>query len=72
MFHMYCIVLVIQAPTPWFDILTSPAVWGAIVVQFSSNYGFYVLLTTMPTYFKQAVGFDIKKVNPDSYDTSSM
>ncbi|XP_019853503.1 PREDICTED: sialin-like [Amphimedon queenslandica] len=52
---------IVKVPTPWFDILTSPAVWGTIVVQFSSNYGFYVLLTTMPTYFKQAVGFDIKK-----------
>ena len=50
-------------PTPWLQICTSPGVWAVMVTHFCGNYGFYVLLTTMPTYFKQVLRFDLGKVN---------
>ena len=42
-------------PTPWLAILTSPAVWGVVIAHTSNNWGFYTLLTLMPTYFEQAL-----------------
>lgn len=44
-----------QVPIPWLHILTSPAVWAIIIAHFCNNWGFYTLLTCMPTYFKQAL-----------------
>ncbi|XP_064383500.1 sialin-like [Halichondria panicea] len=40
---------------PWLKIFTSPAVWAITVAHFCNNWGFYTLLTCIPTYFKQAV-----------------
>ena len=42
--------------TPWFSILTSPPVWGIMVVYFCTNWGFYTLLTCIPTFIKQTLG----------------
>ena len=44
-----------QHPTPWLKILTSPAVWAIVIAHTCSNWGFYTLLTCMPTYFAQAL-----------------
>ena len=44
-----------QIPTPWLQILISPAVWAIIIAHFCNNWGFYTLLTCMPTYFKQVM-----------------
>lgn len=44
-----------QLPTPWRHIFQSPAVWAIIIAHFCNNWGFYTLLTCMPTYFKQAL-----------------
>jgi ACS family sodium-dependent inorganic phosphate cotransporter-like MFS transporter 5 len=46
---------------PWKKIFASPAVWAVFVGHFSYNWGLYVLLTSLPTYFKTVFGFDIKK-----------
>lgn len=35
---------------PWKDILTSPAVWAIVASHFSENYGFYTMLTQLPTF----------------------
>lgn len=35
--------------------LLSPAVWAIIIAHFCNNWGFYTLLTCMPTFFKQAL-----------------
>lgn len=44
-----------QHPTPWLKIFTSPAVWAIVIAHTCSNWGFYTLLTCMPTYFAQAL-----------------
>ena len=54
--------MLFQVPTPWLQIFLSPPVWAITVANFCSNFGFYILLTTMPTYFSQALGFDLGKV----------
>jgi len=56
-----------QVKTPWFDILLSPAVWAIIIAHFCNNWGFYTLLTCMPTYLKQAVNLQQLK-SAVSYD----
>jgi len=45
----------LQPPTPWLEMLTSPALWAIIIANFSYGWGSYTLLTCMPTYFKQAL-----------------
>lgn len=37
---------------PWRGILTSKAVWALIVSSFSENWGFYTLLTQLPTFLR--------------------
>lgn len=37
---------------PWKDIFTSPAVWAICAAHFSENWGFYTLLTQLPTFLK--------------------
>jgi ACS family sodium-dependent inorganic phosphate cotransporter len=37
---------------PWGQFLKSPAVWAIIVAHFSENWGFYTLLTQLPTFMK--------------------
>lgn len=49
--------------TPWGDILTSMPVYALIIVHSAQNWGFWMLLTKMPTYMKGVLGFDIKKVS---------
>ncbi len=44
-----------QVPIPWLHLLRSPAVWAIVIAHFCNNWGFYTLLTCMPTYFKQAL-----------------
>ena len=60
--HTYWLYILFQVPVPWLQIFLSPHVWAIIVSYFCSNFGFYVLLTTMPTYFSQALGFSLGKV----------
>ena len=70
---IYCMVVIkllnyaIQVPTPWLQIFLSPPVWGIIIAHFCGNFGYYVLLTTMPTYFSQALGFDLGTVRSVVY-----
>ncbi|XP_022105784.1 sialin-like [Acanthaster planci] len=46
---------------PWFSILTSPCVWAVVIAHFCNNWGFYTLLTNLPTYLKVVLGFDISE-----------
>jgi len=45
---------------PWLDIATSPAVWAITATHVTQNFGFYVLLTELPTYMKNILYFDMK------------
>lgn len=47
--------------TPWLQIARSPAVWAVTIAHFANNWGFYSMLTTMPTYMKKILHFEIAK-----------
>lgn len=49
--------------TPWGDIFTSLPFYSLAIVHSAHNWGFWTLLTEMPTYMKGVLKFDIKKVN---------
>ncbi|KPJ21293.1 Vesicular glutamate transporter 1 [Papilio machaon] len=38
--------------------LTSPPVWAIVVAHFSENWGFYTLLTFLPTFMKDVFKFE--------------
>ncbi|XP_071038084.1 putative inorganic phosphate cotransporter isoform X1 [Parasteatoda tepidariorum] len=46
---------------PWKSILTSPPVWGLVIVHFCQDWGNYTLLTETPLYLSYALHFDIEK-----------
>jgi MFS family permease len=43
---------------PWRHIFTSAPVWAIIVNHFANNWGFYILLTWIPTYMEQELHFN--------------
>jgi ACS family sodium-dependent inorganic phosphate cotransporter len=45
---------------PWKRLLTTPAVWALIINHFCSNWGLYMLLAWLPSYFRRALGFSIE------------
>ena len=45
---------------PWRAIVTSPAVWAITTTHVTQNFGYYVLLTELPTYMKNILHFDMK------------
>ncbi|XP_062375636.1 sialin [Sardina pilchardus] len=46
---------------PWRSILTSLPLWAIVVAHFSYNWTFYTLLTLLPTYMNDILGFSIKQ-----------
>jgi MFS family permease len=46
---------------PWKPILTSMPVWAVIVGSTAANYGFYNLLTCLPTFLSKVLNFDVEK-----------
>ncbi|KAG9350533.1 hypothetical protein JZ751_026899 [Albula glossodonta] len=46
---------------PWSSIFTSLPVWAIVVAHFSYNWTFYTLLTLLPTYMNNILGFSIKE-----------
>ena len=44
---------------PWKSMMTSKPVWAIIVAHFAENWGFYTLLTGMPTFMKDVLGKNI-------------
>lgn len=45
---------------PWKELLSKPAVWALIASHFCHNWGTFILLTWMPTYYNQVLGLDLK------------
>ena len=43
-----------------FSIIKSPAVWAITATHVTQNFGYYVLLTELPTYMKNVLGWDLK------------
>ena len=48
-----------SAQIPWHKILTAAPVWALIANHFCSNWGFYVLLAWLPSYFRTELGLSI-------------
>eukprot|EP00112_Aurelia_sp_Birch-Aquarium-sp1_P023445 Seg699.7 transcript_id=Seg699.7/GoldUCD/mRNA.D3Y31 product="Vesicular glutamate transporter 2" protein_id=Seg699.7/GoldUCD/D3Y31 len=46
---------------PWYQIFTSVPVWAVIVAHMAENWGYYTLLTSLPTYLKLILKFDLQK-----------
>ncbi|XP_034104465.1 putative inorganic phosphate cotransporter isoform X1 [Drosophila nasuta] len=46
--------------TPWLSFFTSPAFLALIIAHSANNWGFWTLLTEIPSYMKNVLGKDIK------------
>ncbi|XP_076245083.1 major facilitator superfamily transporter 9 isoform X1 [Calliopsis andreniformis] len=46
---------------PWKAILTSPPVWAIVAAHFSENWGFYTMLTQLPTFMNDILDFKLDK-----------
>ncbi|PKA59381.1 putative anion transporter 4, chloroplastic [Apostasia shenzhenica] len=44
---------------PWTLILSKPPVWALIISHFCHNWGTFILLTWMPTYYNQVLNFNL-------------
>jgi len=49
-----------RARLPWRAIFSSPAVWAIAIQHATHNYMFYMLLTWLPNYLNQQLGFDVE------------
>ncbi|XP_031343250.1 vesicular glutamate transporter 1-like [Photinus pyralis] len=47
------------AKHPWRSIITSVPVWAIVVAHFTENWGFYTLLTQLPTFMKDTLNFEL-------------
>ncbi|XP_029674847.1 putative inorganic phosphate cotransporter [Formica exsecta] len=47
--------------TPWISVLKSPPVWALLATQCAQSWGFWMLLTEIPSYMASIMRFDIKK-----------
>ncbi|KAK9888181.1 hypothetical protein WA026_000450 [Henosepilachna vigintioctopunctata] len=45
---------------PWKDIFTSLPFWSIVIAHACSNWGWYLILTELPTYMKDVLNLDIK------------
>ena len=48
---------------PFKKIFTSKPFWSVFLMQFGYNWGFYTLLTTLPTYLDQIQHFNLASVS---------
>ncbi|XP_068633394.1 putative inorganic phosphate cotransporter isoform X2 [Battus philenor] len=47
--------------TPWLKIVTCFPFWAAVVAHCGQNWGFFTLMTEMPTYMAKVLGLDLKQ-----------
>ncbi|XP_018906661.2 sialin isoform X2 [Bemisia tabaci] len=48
-----------KVPVPWKNIVTSMPVWAIVCAHFCENWGFYTLLTQLPTFMKDTLNFNL-------------
>ncbi len=48
-----------RPPTPWGRLLRHPAVWAIVVAHFAANWCLYILLSWLPSYFREAQGLSL-------------
>ncbi|XP_031634758.1 vesicular glutamate transporter 2-like [Contarinia nasturtii] len=46
---------------PWTDIFTSKAVYAICVAHFAENWGFYTMLTQLPSFLKDTLGYELEE-----------
>ena len=46
---------------PWRKVFSSWPVYALIAAHFGQNFGFFMLLTELPSYLKEELGFNIKE-----------
>ncbi|XP_044728458.1 putative inorganic phosphate cotransporter isoform X2 [Chrysoperla carnea] len=51
-----------KIPTPWGPIFKSLPMWALTIVNCGHNWGFWTLLTEMPSFMKQVLDFDFTKM----------
>jgi cyanate permease len=44
---------------PWLNFITHPAAWALYVNHFAAGWGAYTLMTYLPKYMKERLGFDM-------------
>lgn len=49
-------------PTPWKDILTSAPMLAIIVAQIGHDWGFFIMVSDLPKYMKEVLGFNVYDV----------
>ncbi|XP_023018358.2 putative inorganic phosphate cotransporter [Leptinotarsa decemlineata] len=49
-----------KLPTPWKEILKSKPFWAILICHFGDLWGFWTMLTEIPTYMDKILKFDIK------------
>lgn len=49
----------VQSGIPWKKLLSRTEVWAIIVCHFCHNWGIFILLTWMPTYYNTVLGLDL-------------
>ncbi|XP_018323914.1 putative inorganic phosphate cotransporter [Agrilus planipennis] len=49
-----------ETPTPWKKIFTSVPFWAILITHCAQNWGYFILLTELPTYMGHVLNFDIK------------
>ncbi|CAG8497891.1 293_t:CDS:2 [Ambispora gerdemannii] len=47
---------------PWSRILKSHEVWAILIAQFCSGFGFFIILTWLPTFFEDHFDVEVKKL----------
>lgn len=56
-----------DVPVPWLALASCPTVWGCVIGQTTHNWGFYLLLTWLPQYMSQMLGFDVESAGVLSF-----
>ena len=52
----------LSSPLPWKQILTSLPVMAIVVAHFAENWGFYTLLTELPSFLSDVMDYDLYMV----------
>ena len=61
-----CCIVCQEQVIPWQSILTSLPVWAIVVAHFAENWGFYTLLTEMPTFLSDVMDYELSQVSVET------
>ena len=60
--YLHILFRQIKVPVPWKEILTCPEFYSLAAMHFGYNWGFYTLLTELPTYLDKILHFSLSNV----------